>query len=76
METMQYFVYSNRATCPTDNVSTIDAKRQAYGLLLSKGLIRIGLPVPATIATTGNPTEYQITLSRTPTDATPTRSPA
>jgi cytochrome c peroxidase len=35
------------ATCPTANVSNINAKRQAYSLLLSKGLIRIGLPVPA-----------------------------
>src|ERR1700730_8673805 len=35
------------ATCPSDHVSSIEAKRQAYGLLLSKGLIRIGLPVPA-----------------------------
>ncbi len=35
------------ATCPTDDVSAIEDKRQAYSLLLSKGLIRIGLPVPA-----------------------------
>ena len=41
------------ATCPSANVSSLDAKRQAYSLLLSKGLIRIGLPVPATA-------EYQI----------------
>jgi cytochrome c peroxidase len=36
------------ATCPTADVSSIEAKHQAYSLLLSKGLIRIGLPVPAT----------------------------
>ena len=36
------------ATCPTDNVSTLAAKRQAYKLLIDKGLIRIGLPFPAT----------------------------
>jgi cytochrome c peroxidase len=36
------------ATCPTDDVSSLEAKREAYRLLLSKGLIRIGLPVPAT----------------------------
>jgi cytochrome c peroxidase len=36
------------ATCPTDDVSNIAAKRQAYSLLLEKGLIRIGLPVPST----------------------------
>jgi cytochrome c peroxidase len=35
------------ATCPSADVSSIDAKRQAYGLLLRKGLIRIALPVPA-----------------------------
>jgi cytochrome c peroxidase len=35
------------ANCPTDDVSTIDAKLQAYRLLMSKGLIRIGLPMPA-----------------------------
>lgn len=35
------------ATCPSDNVSSPGAKRQAYTLLLQKGLIRIGLPMPA-----------------------------
>jgi cytochrome c peroxidase len=37
------------ATCPSDDVTTPDAKRQAYSLLLSKGLVRIGLPMPATV---------------------------
>jgi hypothetical protein len=41
------------ATCPSDDVSTVAAKLQAYSLLLNKGLIRIGLQVPATA-------EYQI----------------
>lgn len=36
------------ATCPSDDVSTLRAKRKAYSLLLDKGLIRIGLPMPAT----------------------------
>jgi cytochrome c peroxidase len=54
------------ATCPSDDVSSIDAKRQSYGLLLSKGLIRIGLPVPATVAATGAPTEYKITAASDP----------
>jgi cytochrome c peroxidase len=36
------------ATCPSDDVSSIDKKLKAYSLLLSKGLIRIGLPIPAT----------------------------
>jgi cytochrome c peroxidase len=35
------------ATCPSDNVSTPQAKREAYKLLINKGLIRIGLPIPA-----------------------------
>jgi len=35
------------ATCPTDNISTPTAKLQSYKLLLAKGLIRIGLPLPA-----------------------------
>ena len=35
------------ATCPSADVSSINAKLQAYSLLLAKGLIRIGLPVPA-----------------------------
>src|SRR5215470_7646947 len=34
------------ATCPTDDVSTLDARRAAYTLLINKGLIRIGLPLP------------------------------
>jgi cytochrome c peroxidase len=53
------------ATCPSDDVSNIEAQRQAYGLLLSKGLIRIGLPVP-TVTTTGAPTEYRITAVADP----------
>jgi cytochrome c peroxidase len=35
------------ATCPNVDVSTFAAKQQAYKLLISKGLIRIGLPIPA-----------------------------
>src|SRR5260221_12128851 len=34
------------ATCPTADVSTLDERREAYSLLLSKGLIRIGIAVP------------------------------
>jgi cytochrome c peroxidase len=36
------------ATCPSDDVSSLSAKRKAYALLLAKGLIRIGLPMPST----------------------------
>jgi cytochrome c peroxidase len=35
------------ATCPTDDVSTLHAKRRAYKLVMDKGLIRIGLPMPS-----------------------------
>jgi cytochrome c peroxidase len=48
------------ATCPSDDISTIDAKRKAYHLLLEKGLIRIALQVPTTIPKTTSPTEYKI----------------
>lgn len=34
------------ATCPSDSISTPAAKATAYKLLLSKGLIRIGIPLP------------------------------
>jgi hypothetical protein len=34
------------ATCPSADVSTLAAKRRAYALLIDKGLIRIGLPMP------------------------------
>jgi cytochrome c peroxidase len=36
------------ATCDTDDVSTLAARRNAYSLLLSKGVIRIFLPLPDT----------------------------
>jgi len=36
------------ANSPTADVSTVDARRAAYSLLLTKGLIRIQLNVPAT----------------------------
>src|SRR5262249_45625587 len=35
------------ATCPTDDVSTLEARRRAYKLLREKGLIRIGMSLPA-----------------------------
>lgn len=41
------------ATCPTADVSTLDGRREAYSLLLTKGLIRVGIAVP------GN-ADYQI----------------
>lgn len=35
------------ATCPSDNVSTLGARRQAFILVRKKGLIRIGLGMPS-----------------------------
>ncbi len=35
------------ANCPTADVSTLEERREAYSLLLTKGLIRIGIAVPA-----------------------------
>jgi len=35
------------ANCPTADVSTLEERREAYSLLLSRGLIRIGIAVPA-----------------------------
>ena len=35
------------ATCPSDDVSTPRARQRAFVLLLHKGLIRIGLPMPS-----------------------------
>lgn len=35
------------SNCASDDVSTLGAKVRAYSLLLNKGLIRIGLPLPA-----------------------------
>src|SRR5215467_2204890 len=35
------------ATCSTADVSTLEERRRAYSLLLSRGLIRVGIAVPA-----------------------------
>lgn len=35
------------ATCPTAPVATLHDRRKAYELLIEKGLIRVGLPLPA-----------------------------
>jgi len=37
------------ATCPSDDVSSVEAMRTAYNLLLNKGLIRIGLPMQSSM---------------------------
>jgi cytochrome c peroxidase len=38
---------SDAASSPRADVSTVEARRRAYALLLSRGLVRVGLPVPA-----------------------------
>lgn len=38
------------ANCPSDDVSTLEARRAAYSELLNKGLIRVSLPVLDTAA--------------------------
>jgi cytochrome c peroxidase len=35
------------ANCPTADVSTTEERREAYSLLLNRGLIRVGIAVPA-----------------------------
>ncbi len=35
------------SNCPSADVSTVDARRQAYSMLLNKGLIRVSIGVPA-----------------------------
>jgi cytochrome c peroxidase len=42
------------ANCPSADVSTLRERREAYSLLLTRGLIRIGIAVPATA-------DYQVT---------------
>ena len=40
------FRLNDGATCSSDDVTTLDARRQAYSMLLSKGLIRVGIGIP------------------------------
>src|SRR6202140_1401795 len=42
------FPLGRGGTCPGDGVSTFAAKQKAYKLLIDRGFIRIGLPIPAT----------------------------
>ncbi|HEX3763062.1 MAG TPA: hypothetical protein VHW23_30405 [Kofleriaceae bacterium] len=42
------FRTNDGSNSPTADVSTVDKRRAAYSMLLGRGLIRIGLPVPAT----------------------------
>ncbi|HJZ88148.1 MAG TPA: hypothetical protein VKN99_23400 [Polyangia bacterium] len=40
------FRTNDGSNSPLADVSTVDARRQAYSMLLTKGLIRVGLPIP------------------------------
>ena len=53
------------AICPSDDVSTLHARRRAYKLLIDKGLIRIGLAIPVTaeFALTAVDDPYQCTTN-------------
>ena len=42
------------ANCPTADVSSVEDRREAYSLLLTRGLIRIGIAIPANA-------DYQVT---------------
>jgi len=53
------------ATCPSDNVTGVGNKRQAYQLLLGKGLIRIGLPLPQ-VDSTGGPVQFTVAIQNDP----------
>jgi hypothetical protein len=52
------------ANCPTADVSTVNERREAYSLLLTRGLIRIGIHVPANA-------DYRVVSVTIHTDATP-----
>jgi len=41
------FRSNDGSVSPTADVSTLAARRKAYAMLLTKGLIRVGLPIPA-----------------------------
>lgn len=47
------------ATCPSADVSTLAARQRAYELLIDKGLIRIGLPMPSG-------TQFRVTAVKDP----------
>ena len=53
------------ATCPTADVSTVDTRRIAYSLLLTRGLIRIGIAVPTN-------SDYQVMSVNNPYGCNPT----
>jgi len=62
------------ATCPSDNVKTLADKREAYKLLIAKGLIRIGLPIPMPMPP-APPLQFEVTKVDDPYHCTTLTSP-
>ena len=66
------------SNAPTADVSTVDARRRAYSMLLSKAVIRVGLPIPAgaefTLASADDPYGFasagELSLFRRPLPST------
>jgi len=66
------------ATSPKDAVGTLDQRRLAYSMLLTKGLIRVGLPIPVgaqfVLTAVNDPYNFasasQLSLFRRPLPAT------
>ncbi len=61
------FRTNDGANCPSADVSNLAARKVAYSLLLSKGLIRVSMPVPATA-------DFQITNIQDPYSCAQTTS--
>lgn len=72
------FRLNDGAVAPTANVSTLTARRTAYSLLLQRGLIRVGIGIPAgaefELAAVDDPAGYasaaELSLFRRPLPAT------
>jgi hypothetical protein len=62
------------ATCPSDKVKTLADKRKAYKLLIAKGLIRIGLPIPMPMPP-ALPLQFEVTKVDDPYHCTTLTSP-
>lgn len=68
------FRLNDGAVSPVADVSTVGARRQAYSMLLSKGLIRVGIGIPASaefeLVTADDPYHYassrELSLFRRP----------
>jgi hypothetical protein len=58
------------ATCPTDDISDLPAKRKAYKLLIDRGLIRVAIRLPGTITVTNVDDPYGCTTLINPTTGT------